>query len=328
MKIKIDYQPYVAFIIPTLNEEKRLESCLVSIAFQNYPQNKIQIIISDGGSKDKTLEIAKKFKCLILNNYKKLAEPGVSLGLQNSTSEINFILAADNILEGKNWIIKMLLPFEDDSVIAAFPKQVSTKDDNWMTKYDNTFTDPFNHYVYADAANARTYFKIYEIIKKTNDYIIYEFPLYDHPLIAFAQGFAIRSKYKKKKGMEFDDILPIIEIIKNKQNIAYVNSAHLIHHTTKNLAHYIKKQKWAIVNGLSGKSYGVSQRIKYFSFGRKMKMYLWPFYSISIFLPIINSIRGLIIDKEKLWIYHSIVSFIVASIFWIEVIKIKILKLK
>ena len=51
----------VSFLIPTLNAASVLEPCLKAIVDQNYPKDKIEIVVADGGSTDKTLIIAKKY---------------------------------------------------------------------------------------------------------------------------------------------------------------------------------------------------------------------------------------------------------------------------
>src|SRR3990172_2104457 len=211
--------PSVSIIIPTLNAERFLEGCLPSITKQDYPKEKIEVIVADGGSTDKTLEIAKKYDCRIIFNKKILAEPGVDLGLRKAENDICFIFAADNELVGKDWIRKMVIPFSDPEIVAAFPKQVSFPSDSWLTKYDNTFTDPFSHFVYGYASNTRTFHKIYPTLKKTKNYVVFDFIVDNHPLMAIAQGFAVRKGFKRPKGMEYDDILPIIEMIKKRQKL-------------------------------------------------------------------------------------------------------------
>lgn len=51
----------LSIIIPTLNEEHYLSQTLAAIVKQNF-NGKLEIIIVDGGSKDKTLEKASQFK--------------------------------------------------------------------------------------------------------------------------------------------------------------------------------------------------------------------------------------------------------------------------
>ena len=54
----------LSIVIPTLNEEKHLLVLLESIKKQDFKN--YEIIIADAGSKDKTLEIAKKYDCKIV----------------------------------------------------------------------------------------------------------------------------------------------------------------------------------------------------------------------------------------------------------------------
>lgn len=54
--------PSISVVIPTYNSERTLTECLENILQQDYPRAKIEIIIADGGSRDRTLEIARKYK--------------------------------------------------------------------------------------------------------------------------------------------------------------------------------------------------------------------------------------------------------------------------
>jgi glycosyltransferase involved in cell wall biosynthesis len=53
-----------SIIIPTFNESRNISSCIRSILNNSLPEDKgsnVEIIITDGGSKDNTLEMASKF---------------------------------------------------------------------------------------------------------------------------------------------------------------------------------------------------------------------------------------------------------------------------
>lgn len=79
----------VVVIIPTLNEEVFIEKCLESLYCQTFPFEKMDVIVIDGGSKDKTIEIV---KCLqskwnnlrLINNPKRIQSAAFNLGVQNS----------------------------------------------------------------------------------------------------------------------------------------------------------------------------------------------------------------------------------------------------
>ena len=51
--------PFVSLIIPTLNEEEYLDQTITSLLSNDYPDNKLEILIIDGLSTDNTLAIAK-----------------------------------------------------------------------------------------------------------------------------------------------------------------------------------------------------------------------------------------------------------------------------
>ncbi len=57
----------VSVIINSKNEEKNIENCLQSIDKQSYPQAKIEIIVVDNNSSDRTKEIAKKYTSRVFN---------------------------------------------------------------------------------------------------------------------------------------------------------------------------------------------------------------------------------------------------------------------
>lgn len=56
----------VAVIIPTLNEEKFIARCLDSVIEQSYPFRDMDVMVVDGGSKDRTIEIVQEYQKSIL----------------------------------------------------------------------------------------------------------------------------------------------------------------------------------------------------------------------------------------------------------------------
>lgn len=318
--------PLVSIIIPTYNSGSQIIFCLQSIKEQTYPVDKIEVIIADGGSIDLTLEIAKKFNCVIVKNEKKLAEYGVALGSKLAKGDYIIIMAADNELGTPNYIKHIIVPFiEDKNILVAYPKHTNSPQDNWITQYINTFTDPVNHFIYADAANTRTFHKMYPIAYQSKEYIVYKFSSVDYPLIALAQGTTIRKDVKLKKLTYGDDIAHIIEIIEKGYKLAYVPNALILHHTISSIISFIKKQRWAIDNILFKKNYGIQIRIRFFSKARNLRKALWPVYAVSIILPLLWSIWGLIVERKKEWIYHSVLTYITVLILILEIVRVKIL---
>lgn len=57
----------VSVIITTKNEEKNILNCLESVKKQTYPQDKIEVIVVDNNSTDKTKEIALRYTAKVYN---------------------------------------------------------------------------------------------------------------------------------------------------------------------------------------------------------------------------------------------------------------------
>ena len=53
-------EPWLATVLPVLNEEEYIESCLRSLIDQSLPANEHTIFVLDGGSTDATKEIVQK----------------------------------------------------------------------------------------------------------------------------------------------------------------------------------------------------------------------------------------------------------------------------
>ncbi len=300
-------KPAVSVITPTLNNEHEIVPFLNSIQNQKYPQEKIEILIIDGGSADATCKVALQNNCIVIPNPEVLAEPGVNIGMQKAKGQLMIVLATDNIFEDVHAFEKISKTFENPDVFAAFPKQDYKKSYNIFTKYHNTFTDPFNHFIHGYASNTRTFNRVYKTITSTPLYDIYDFhenPII--PMISLSQGFTIRSGYLREKSDQYDDNMPVIQLIRENKKLAYIHDLSVFHPTINNMYHFLRKQRWATRNALEKKNYGIAHRTSTLSRGQRIRMYLWPLYAFSLILPLLVGLYGLMRDKEPLWLFHPI----------------------
>ncbi len=301
----------ISIIIPTLDSAYILEKFFKHLNKQDYPKRKIEIIAADGGSKDNTVAMLRMNKVKVLKNPGIFADIGVSVAMKQAKGDLMTVLAVDNFLKDKKSLSKIAAAFDNEDIIAAFPKHESDNSDNFMTRYVNRFTDPFNHFVYGYAANARSFDNVYKKIFNDNICTVYDFSSSKQkPLIAFAQGFTVRGGFLKKRKHEYDDLLPVLDIIMKRKKIAYVHSVSVYHHTIQNVGHFVRKQKWATKNYLEKKNYGLYGREKYLSIEQKNRIKIWPFYVCSIILPVFYALYKLVKDREILWIYHPILCYL------------------
>jgi succinoglycan biosynthesis protein ExoA len=53
--------PFISVVIPVYNEERHIAECLDSVLAQDYPADRYEVIVADGGSNDRTRAIVEKF---------------------------------------------------------------------------------------------------------------------------------------------------------------------------------------------------------------------------------------------------------------------------
>lgn len=306
----------VSFIIATLNEARRLPPVIESIRAQDYPPELVEIVVVDGMSEDQTQAYARGAGCVVVDNPRRLAEPGHLLAYAAATGDLLVIIAADNILHTRDFLRRIVEPFEDANVYAAVPRVVSTRDDNLSTRYINDFTDPFNHFLYGAAAAPLTFGRAYRVKRRAPNYIVYDFPIERPPLVAIAQGVTIRAKSPRRAGWEEDDILPIVDILRAGYDIAYVPQAQIEHHTVAGLFNFVSKFGPRITKRLEDRQMPVWERATSWTRARKMRAYLWPFYSVSIIAPVAAALVGAVRDRRATWLFHPVINFALGVEFW------------
>jgi glycosyltransferase involved in cell wall biosynthesis len=90
------HKPYISVIIPTLNEEPRLERLLKSLQKQTFKD--FEVIIVDGGSKDKTVDIANRFSAKVFVKEKCKEFPSRNIGADIANGDVLLFLSADVFL--------------------------------------------------------------------------------------------------------------------------------------------------------------------------------------------------------------------------------------
>jgi glycosyltransferase involved in cell wall biosynthesis len=128
--------PTVSILIPTLNSARVLRNCLASIASQDYPREKIEVLIADGGSTDNTLKIAEKFRAKVYRNPLRTGEAGKAKALQQASGELVALIDSDNCLPEKSWLKQMTAPFSDPEILGSEPwKFTYRRKDGYLNRY-------------------------------------------------------------------------------------------------------------------------------------------------------------------------------------------------
>ncbi|MAF50750.1 MAG: hypothetical protein CMH64_01535 [Nanoarchaeota archaeon] len=129
--------PFVSIIVPAFNEESTISGTLHSLLNLDYPKDKIEIIVVDDGSKDNTLNVAKKFEKKGVRVFTKENEGGkgyaLNFGLEKAKGELVGCLDADSFVVS-DALNKMIGYFEDSEIAAVTPSIKVWKDNNFIQK--------------------------------------------------------------------------------------------------------------------------------------------------------------------------------------------------
>ncbi|MFA4838422.1 MAG: glycosyltransferase [Candidatus Neomarinimicrobiota bacterium] len=123
-------RPFVSVVIAAKNEEKQMDRLLASLAEQDYPADRYEIIIVDNESEDRTLEVLNEAartnpKLQVLSTrgiatdltHKKAA---MNIGIEHAKGEIILTSDADGEV-GPGWISAMAGCFDDEvGMVAGF----------------------------------------------------------------------------------------------------------------------------------------------------------------------------------------------------------------
>jgi cellulose synthase/poly-beta-1,6-N-acetylglucosamine synthase-like glycosyltransferase len=137
--------PFVSVIVAARNEAQNIARTLDSLVELDYPHDRLEIIISDGASTDRTPDIveayAKRFPFVHLhradqNRKIRGKANAVHQAVERSKGEFIFLTDADCIVQ-KTWIKETLRFFTDDVGLVCgitIPKELDkTKRDNWFS---------------------------------------------------------------------------------------------------------------------------------------------------------------------------------------------------
>jgi glycosyltransferase involved in cell wall biosynthesis len=128
----------ISIIIRSKNEEKFIEFTLNSIRKQNLSHT-FEIIVVDSGSQDRTLEIVRRYGARLIEIPEREFTYGRSLNLGAEEAKGDFIvnLSAHATPKSRQWLEKLIAPFDNKNVAGTYGRQISDGDVNPFEAYKN-----------------------------------------------------------------------------------------------------------------------------------------------------------------------------------------------
>ncbi len=315
--------PSISIVIPTLNCQPTLALCLDSIIEQDYPAEKIEVIVADGGSSDATLaefhNFAGRFRGRTKNlfNDLKTGEAGKAVGINKAEYEIVALIDSDNILPTSDWLRRMVEPFSDPEIIASEPIEYGYRPtDGFITRYCALLgmNDPLclflGNYDRLSVLTGKWTEMPVKIINDNNYYKIILDPRH-LPTIG-ANGFLVRrsllTEFNIDKLDYFFDIDFLYEVsLKKPLKIAKVKNS-IIHLYSTSISGFARKQRrrvrdYMYYNKQGLRSYPWKSLVGF-------KLFKFLIYTLTILPLFAQSLIGYSKKRDNSWWFHPIACWI------------------
>ena len=302
--------PLVSVIIPTLNDEKNIGNCLASIFAQDYPVQKLEVIVVDDKSTDQTIKIVKKYPVKILISGAHHGEVSKMIGFKMAKGAFTIYLDVDVELIGKKWFQKMLKPLlENSEIIGSVTRKYARRSDPPLERFI-TF-DPLQRdslYQFFSPSIEQT------IIKKRAGYSVCQYKLNHIPP-------AGRCLYRRKQVLKlvsehemFLELDFLVLLVKNGHDkFGYVPEAGLYHHHASSLLQLIKKRNYNLKKVYFGRS---DRLYKWFDLSKPkdaIRIICWVIYANLIIPSILMGLYKSIKFKDWAGMYEPVVNLLVTD---------------
>ena len=284
--------------MPTLNVEALLDNALASIARQNYPREKIEILLADAHSTDRTREIAKKFGATVLDDDGRNMEEGKRLALQHATGEFVVFVDADNEITHSDYISLAIAGLQKnpqslgvESYYLPSPKMSSFC--AYLT-YLLHISDPI---AWLMSANPRLVACEGEFERWTLPGDSLSYPL-------GANGFVFRRAdlQSVKAGEHFQDTHAALHLMRaGKREWLRIRGRGVHHYYVQTLSGFVQKRRRATVHFLRVQEEAKTNWMKE---NPAVPLWLAAIYCVTFVGPIYHTLHGIVQDRDARWLWH------------------------
>lgn len=310
--------PSLSIITVALNCENILEECYSRMVSQDYPKDKIELLCIDGGSTDRTRDVAVKWGARVIDGgYKENQEARRYVGYMNAKNEILVYLDSDNFLTEKEWLKKMVQPLIEDSEIIATQtlRYEYDKSQSLMNRYFALFgvNDPVAFYLgKADRLpwfNERWNLRGNVICEKETYYKV-QFSTDFLPTIG-CNGFLVRRSAFEKLNYEPEDFLHIdanYDLIKMGLNKYGIVKTAILHATGDTFVKSIRKRMDYM--GIHHQRLRKIRRYRVFDATNRndvLNLIKFVLFACTLFKPFYDSLKGYIKIRDIAWFLHPFI---------------------
>ncbi|WP_281544073.1 glycosyltransferase family 2 protein [Grimontia sp. SpTr1] len=325
--------PIVTVVIATYNSMKMLPRTLDAIFSQNYPKDKLEILLVDGGSTDNTIQYGKERGCKVEHNPRTEPVFAKFVGFNEAKGELLVYLDHDEVYSHSNCLrdqVDCIREYGVKTVISA--GYLNPKEEHFINDYINEYGDPFSLFIYRISKSPEVFIndlrEKYEVSLENDRYCSVDFgeskPL---PLIELlAMGTMIDRTFFSEK---FPNVVSVPEnlphlfyyLMSIETKIGICKDHSLYHYSSESIDKYLRKISWRVRNNIhhtddvGAAGYLMREKMMAKRSGKfgTVKKYLFIPYSILVFPALLDSIYLILHRKKKAFLFHSPLCFYTAS---------------
>jgi len=135
-------KPLVSVVVAIKNEEKHIGNCLQSIKLQTYPQDKIEIIVVDNNSTDRTKEISQKYTAKVFNKGPERSAQRNFGMIEKSQGKYVLFVDGDMTLSSTA-IERAVVKLESSDLLALYIPEIVLGNSFWsrVRRFERSFYD-------------------------------------------------------------------------------------------------------------------------------------------------------------------------------------------
>lgn len=306
-------RPLVSILMPTLNSERTIEMSLSAIRRQTLGRDAVEILVADGGSKDRTRAIAASHGAIILENPRVLPEYGLNVAMTAARGQYGLMLGSDEVLTNEASLatkVKLLdeNPRVHNVIFGGFrvPDGYPT-----ISHYVNRFGDPFSYFMHRiDAADIWNELEgRFELVRDEADYRIFRLGARDvMPICDDGHFFGLDYLRTIADPSDLSIIPRLINIMtKEHRQIGVVKDDFMVHYSTADYETAKRKIEWRVVGNVhhvdSG-SVGYASREELQPRSFRWKKYLFIPYALSVAAPAVDAALLTARYRNLAMLYH------------------------
>lgn len=321
----------VSIIMPTYNSERTLERSLCSIRNQSLEQDAVEILILDGGSTDRTKEIAEKYGAIFLENKKRLPEFAKQIGLLEAKGKYGIFIDSDESFKNSDSLRRRIAFLEQHPDIKNLVSsgQVCVEGEKGINRYANYIGDPFSNYVYRyDGYNRISDMTRMYTYKKEGEAFLFTFaenealPLFDALGNMFEIEAARRIYYETEEDKSFAANI-FSNMVGKTGCAAMLENDYICHDPGLTVPVYLRKLRWRVKNNLFQKEgVGFRERSKGVQKLKKRQM-KYVLYCLLVIPVLADSVRMAVTKRDSWFILHMFFAeYVFVVIAWYMFLKI------